>query len=43
MEGAFKEKLSLHYSDIHNGTKIEELIESDDYWKIKEGERILTE
>jgi len=37
------EKISLHFSDVQNGSKIEELIESKDYWKIKEGERMLQE
>lgn len=41
MESAFQEKISLHFSEISNGSKIEQLIESDDYWKIKEGERML--
>lgn len=40
---ALHEKYSLHFSEVQNGEKIEELIESKEYWKIKEGERMLTE
>ena len=43
MEGVYKEKLSLHFSQVQNGAQIEKLLESEDYWSIKESERILTE
>lgn len=35
--------MEIHYEFIQDGEKIEQLLESHDYWKIKEGERLLQE
>lgn len=43
LQSAIHQKLEIHYEYIQDGEKIEQLLESHDYWKIKEGERLLQE
>jgi hypothetical protein len=41
MESAIHAKISKEFEELNIGHQIEELVESNDYWKIKEGERML--